>query len=103
MYKNDNSSFLTFGVTYLCFVIEIDFMSALLLEYSSKYFDGIWLKCRTGRDGVLSTRVTTLPFLLLAYLPLLYLTDNALILCLLCKLNTIGSIFMILGRNVEQD
>ena len=57
------------------------------------------------------TRMITLPFLLLA-LSLLLLAlspfvifdnDYALILCLLCKSNTLWNIFMILGRNVEQN
>ena len=37
------------------------------------------------------------------YLPLLCLTDYPLILCLLSKSKTLWNIFMILGRNVEQD
>ena len=50
------------------------------------------------------TRVTTLPFLLLVLSPfVIFDSDYALILCLLCKTNTLWNIFMILGRNVEQD
>ena len=49
------------------------------------------------------TRMTTLTFSLLVYLPLLLLTDYALILCLLCMSNTIWNILMILRRNVEQE
>ena len=37
------------------------------------------------------------------YPPLLYLTDQPLVSCLLCKSKTLWNIFMILGRNVEQD
>ena len=50
------------------------------------------------------TRMTTLPFLLLVLSPFV-ISDNdyALILCPLCKSNTLWNIFMILGRNVEQD
>ena len=48
------------------------------------------------------TRMTTLPFLPLALSAfVIFDSDYALILCLLC--NTLWSIFMILGRNVEQD
>ena len=49
-------------------------------------------------------RMTTLPFLLLALSPfVIFDSDYALISCLLCKSNTLWNIFMILGRNVEQD
>ena len=42
------------------------------------------------------TRITTLPFLLLALCPfVIFDSDYALILCLLCN--------SVLGRNVEQD
>ena len=47
--------------------------------------------------------MTTLTFSLLVYLPLLLLTDYALILCLLYMSNTIWNILMILRRNVEQE
>ena len=47
---------------------------------------------------------TTLPFLLLALSPfVLFDSDHALILCLLCKSLTLWNIFMILGKIVEQD
>ena len=47
---------------------------------------------------------TTLAFLLLVLSPfVIFDSDYALILCLLCKSNTLWNIFMILGRNVEQD
>ena len=50
------------------------------------------------------TRMTTLPFLLLALSPfLIFDRDYPLILCPLCKPKTLWNIFMILGRNVEQD
>ena len=50
------------------------------------------------------TRMTTLPYLLLALSPfLIFDSDYALILCPLCNSNTVWNIFMILGRNVEQD
>ena len=52
------------------------------------------------------TRMTTLPFLLLALSTfVIFDSDYPLILCLLCncKSKTLWNIFMILGRNVEQD
>ena len=50
------------------------------------------------------TRMTTLPFLLLALSPfVIYDSDNPLISCPLYKSKTLWNIFMILGRNVEQD
>ena len=47
-------------------------------------------------------RMTTLPFLLLAFSPFV-IFDNASILCPLCNSNMIWNILMVLGRNVEQD
>ena len=53
---------------------------------------------------MLHTRMTTLPFLLLASSPFLMSdSDYPLISCPLCKSKTLWNIFMILGRNVEQD
>ena len=53
---------------------------------------------------MLHTRMTTLPFLLLVLSPfVIFDSDNPLILCPLCKSKTLWNIFMILGRNVEQD
>ena len=53
---------------------------------------------------MLCTRMTTLPFLLLALSPfVIFDSDYALISCQLCKSNTLSNIFMVLGRNVEQD
>ena len=50
------------------------------------------------------TRMTTLPFLLLTLSPVVMSdSDYPLILCPLCKSKTLWNIFMILGRNVEQD
>ena len=50
------------------------------------------------------TRLTALPFLLLGLSPfVIFDSDYALISCLLCKSNTMWYIFMILGRNEEQD
>ena len=50
------------------------------------------------------TRMTTLPFLLLALSPfVIFDSDYPLILCPLCKSKILWNIFMILGRNVEQD
>ena len=50
------------------------------------------------------TRMTTLPFLLLALSPfVIFDSDNPLISCLLCKSKTLWNIFMILHRNVEHD
>ena len=49
------------------------------------------------------TRMTTLPFLLLALSPfVIFDNDYPLILCPLCKSKTFWNIFMILGRNEEQ-
>ena len=53
---------------------------------------------------MLHTRMTTLPFLLLVLSPFVMSdSDYPLISCLLCKSKTLWNIFMILGRNVEQD
>ena len=50
------------------------------------------------------TRMKTLPLLLLVLSPfVIFDTDNPLISCPLCKSKTLWNIFMILGRNVEQD
>ena len=85
-------------------LFEIDFSSALLLEYPLEYFDGTWQKCRTGPVNVSCTRMTTLPFLLLLLSPfIIFDCDKPLISCPLCKSKTLWNIFMILGRNVEQD
>ena len=52
---------------------------------------------------MLPTRMTTLPFLLLALSPFVMSdSDNPLISFLLCKSKTLWNIFMIPGRNVEQ-
>ena len=69
-----------------------------------EHFDGTWQKCRTGPDDVSRTRMTTLPFLLLVLCPFVMSdSDYPLISCPLCKSKTLWNIFMILGRNVEQD
>ena len=53
---------------------------------------------------MLCARMTTLPFLLLVLSPfVIFDSDYPLILCLLCKSNTLWNILMILGRNVEED
>ena len=66
-------------------------------------FDGTWEKCRTGL-WLSHTRMTTLPFLLLALSPfVIFGSDYAVILCPLCMSITPWNIFMILSRNVEQD
>ena len=58
----------------------------------------------TRPDDLSHTRKTTLPFLLLAFSPFIMSdSDDLLILCRLCKSKTLWNIFMILGRNVEQD
>ena len=50
------------------------------------------------------SRMTTLPFLLLALSPfVIFDSGNPLILCPLCRSKTLWDIFMILGSNVEQD
>ena len=85
-------------------LFEKGFMSALLLKYPLAYFAGTWKKCRTGPDNMWRTRMTTLPFLLLALSPFVMSdSDYPLISCPLCKSNTHWNIFMILVRNVEQD
>ena len=53
---------------------------------------------------MLHKRMTTLPFLLSALSPfVIFESDYALILCSLCKSNTLWNILMILGSNEEQD
>ena len=53
---------------------------------------------------MLHTSMKTLPFLLFALSPfVLFDSDYALISCPLCKSNALSNIFMILGRNVEQN
>ena len=53
---------------------------------------------------MLRIRMTTLSFLLLVLSPFVMSdSDYPLILCLLCESKTLWIIFMILGRNVEQD
>ena len=48
--------------------------------------------------------MSTLPFLLLLLFPfVIFDSDNPLILCPLCKSETLWNIFMILGRNVKRD
>ena len=70
----------------------------------SKTLWNIFMICRTGPDDVSRTRLTTLPFLLLALSPFVMSdSDYPLILCPLCKSKTLWNIFMILGSNVEQD
>ena len=50
------------------------------------------------------TRMTALPFLLLALLPfVVFDSDYILVSCPLCKPNTLWNIFRILDGNVEQD
>ena len=57
-----------------------------------------------GPHNVLHTGMTTLPFLLLALSPFVMSdSDNKMISCPLCKSKTLWNIFMILGRNVEQN
>ena len=54
-------------------------------------------------DNVLCTRMTTLSSLVLGLSPFVIFDSNyALILCPLCKLDTLWNIFMILSRNLEQ-
>ena len=53
---------------------------------------------------LVTTRGIILPFLLLALSPfVIFDSDYVLILCPLCKSNTLWNIFMILGRNIEQN
>ena len=49
-------AFFTFEIFPLL-VFEFDFLSLLC---NMEYFDDAWYKCRTGRDDVLRTRMTTL-------------------------------------------
>ena len=85
-------------------LFEIDFVSTLLLNYPLEYFDGTCYKCRTRLGDVSCTRMTTLPFLLLVLTPfVIFDSDYTLILCLLCKSNTLLNTFMILGSTVGQD
>ena len=66
-------------------LFEIDFSSALLLEYPFEYLDDTWQKCRTGPDDMSRTRMTTLTFLLFALSPfVIFDSDNPLISCPLC-------------------
>ena len=64
---------LAFLLLELCplLLFEFDIMSALQHEYPSGYFDDTWLKCRTGRDDKMHTRMKTLAFLLMELYPLL--------------------------------
>ena len=81
-------------------------MSALYVKDPLEYFYDTWEKCRTGTepDDLSCTKMTTLPFLLLALCPFVIVdSDNPLIPCPLCKSKTLWNTFMILGRNVEQD
>ena len=56
------------------------------------------------QTNVSHTRKTTLPFLLLALFPfVIFDSDNPVISCPLYKSKALWNIFMILGRNVEQD
>ena len=60
---------------------------------------------KVRQDDVSHSRMTTLPvLLLLALSPFVkFDSDYVLILCPLCKSDTLWNIFMILSRNVEQD
>ena len=50
------------------------------------------------------TRMTNMPFLILALSPfVIFDSDYALISCPLSKSNTLWNNFMVLGRNLEQD
>ena len=72
-------------------------------KYPLKYFDGTYV-FGTGWEDISHTVMTTLPFLLLGLsLFVIFDSDYALILCQLCKVNTLWNIFIILGRNVEQN
>ena len=69
-----------------------------------EYFSGTWQKCRTGSDDMSHTRMTTLPFLLLALSPfVIFDSDNPLFLVRSVSQRPFGIFFMILGRNEEQD
>ena len=67
-------------------------------------FYDTWQKCRTGPNDVSRTKMTTLPFLPLALSPFVISPSNyPLILPTLCKSKTFWNIFMIFGRNIEQE
>ena len=53
-------------------------------------------RCVTYKNDISAFLLALSPFVI-------FDSDYALILCLLCKLNTLWNIFMELGRNVEQD
>ena len=53
---------------------------------------------------MLHTKMTTLPFLLLALFPfVIFVSDFALISCPLCNTNIVRNILMAFSGNVEQD
>ena len=95
---------LSYYWSYHPVLFENKIMSALSLQYPLEYFNGTWQKCKSGPEDLSRTRMTTLPFLLLVLSPFVtFDSDNPLISSPLCKSNTLWNIFMILGRNVEQD
>ena len=96
-------TFCTFGVITLCFIWK-RFRVRSVTWIPFGIFWGYLAECRTGPDDVSRTRMTTLPFLLLLLSSsVIFDNDNPLFSCPLCKSKTLWNIFMILGRNVEQD
>ena len=74
-------------------------MSALKLEYLLEYNHDTSQLCRTGHDDVLHTRMTTLAFILLSYLPLM--VSDA-ISCPLHNLKAVWNIIMIPYSYVQE-
>ena len=82
-----------FGVISLCFVWN-RFLVCSVTGMPFGIFDGTWQKCRKGLDDLLRTRMTTLPFLLLALSSfVIFDSDKPLISCPLCKSETLWNIF----------
>ena len=79
--------------------LRCNFLSALYLEYPLEYNHDTSQLCRSGHDDVSHTKMTTLAFILLSYLPLML--SNA-ISCPLHNLKTDWNIIMIVHSYVEQ-
>ena len=103
-YKSDNSGFLFFWSYPPLFCFWNWFRVSTVTRILFWIFWWYLVEMRTGRDDMSHKRMTTLPFLLLTLSPfVIFDSDYALILCPLCKLNTLWNILMILGSNEEQD
>ena len=85
-----------------CFFKLISVRSVIGIPFGTFWW--YLVEIRTKRDDMSLTRIITLPFLLLALSPLvIFESDNALILWLLCKSNTLWNILIILGNVVQGD